>query len=139
MSKLKFDDWDLLPLDIADKIGKRLDDEIKKELHKSIDNLLIQSWLPMYKAANTTQLYWMKQLCKSAYIELNENDGKPTVVCNLIAQDYDEEFKISISLEKMVKNAREYYADDGADVSPENKSLAKALRKMADLLDPKRP
>ena len=132
MKKRKFYDWEVLPLDTTKEIGKRLDDELKKRLHEHVDEMFLQSWHPAYIHANTTLLEWMAALTDGATMEFEIDNGTPTIICNLIPEDWDQNFCIKIPIVNAASKTAEWlryeYSED------ERKTLADALRAAADAL-----
>ena len=133
MDKMKFDEWELLPIKTTDKIGKHVDALLKERLKEAVDEMFLQSWSPMYSAKNLQLLHWMHEICKQARIELRERKGKLMVVYDFVPDDFDEEFVVQISLQELAKEALDYYSDE--DERETRKALAAELRKMADKLD----
>ena len=76
----KFDEWEVLPSSLFDK-------------HR------------LYQYSNTTMLQWLSRVIEEQDdIVFDIRNGNPSVVCSLIPDDYDEDFYIIKSIEKIARN-----------------------------------
>lgn len=123
----KFDDWEVLPLDAFDAIGKKFDEELKKRLHEAVDEMLIQAWCPIYQMSNTQCLELLQALVKShARTLVYAEQDDLLISVEMIPDDFEDDLMVDFSLAETIKNT---FAKE------ERKRVAEALRRLADKLD----
>ena len=104
----KFDEWEVLPSSLFDE-------------HR------------LYQYSNTTMLQWLSRVIEEQDdIVFDIRNGNPSVVCSLIPDDYDEDFYIIKSIEKIARNTFSNLSRAGAGEDMDQ--IADALRKAADIL-----
>jgi len=126
----RFDDWELIPQNYFDDMGKGLEKDLKAELRSQVDDMFMHLTTSMYQHSNTAFLVWLEELIQNAFVSLTFNDsGRIEVHCSLIPDDYDKQFIVKMQLDDEIESYLGMEDDD-------RKRMAAALREAADRLDP---
>jgi hypothetical protein len=127
----RFDYLSLLPTDITTKIGEKLDADIKKILHEKVDEMLLQSWSPLYDATQEKCLEILHILINEApFIWTDIINGDIEIEISLVPDDNEKLLTLQYPFSKAIRSrSKDGFSKD------ERKIFIKALRDLAETLE----
>ena len=133
--KDKFDGWEVLPEEVMDALGHRLERDIKDRIKNEIDEMQIWADVALYRHANRQLLAWVQQLSKHGYIEMRHTKAGVVFKCGLIPHDYGEELSVVVPALDIAREIDDVYPSDEARYKKVRRDIAKVLREMAAIVD----